>query len=83
MRTIFFRVLGGAVGLFAAIVAIAGPLLFISNELQEAESARQYGGHASIWGAIGGSLTVLVLAGFFALIAFVLLRFSFRGPKPR
>jgi hypothetical protein len=82
MRTIFFRVLGGAVGRFATIVAIAGPLLFIANDLQEAESARQYGGHASFWGAIGGSFTVLVLAGFFAFIAVVLLRFSFCGSKP-
>ena len=83
MRTIFFRVLGGAGGFFAAIAAIVVPLLFISNELQEAESARQYGDHTSFWGAIGGSLTVLVLAGLFALIAFVLLQFSFRGSKPR
>ncbi len=82
MRTIVFRVLGGAVGLFTAVIAIVGPLLFISNELQEADSAQQYGGHPSFLGAVGGSLTVLVLAGFFALIAFVLLRFAFRGSRP-
>jgi hypothetical protein len=81
MRTIIFRVLGGALGLFAAVAAILGPLLFISNELREADSARQYGGHVSILGAIGGSLTVLILAAFFVLIAFVLLKFSFLGPK--
>ncbi len=81
MRTTVFRVLGGAVGLFAALIAIVGPLLFISNELQEADSARQYGGHLSVWGAVGGSLTVLIFAGFFALIAYVLLRFSLQGPK--
>jgi hypothetical protein len=81
MRTIIFRVLGGALGLFAAVVAILGPLLFISHELREADSARQYGGHVSILGAIGGSLTVIILAGFFVLVAFVLLRFSFLGPK--
>jgi hypothetical protein len=33
------------VGLIAGSIAIALPLLFISNELQEAESAKQYGGH--------------------------------------
>jgi len=81
MRTIVIRVFVGAFGLCAALVAIVGPLLFISNELQEADSARRYGGHASFWGAIGGSLVVLTAAGFFALIAFVLLRFSLRGPK--
>ena len=81
MRTVVFRVSGGALGVVAALVAIVGPLLFISNELQEADSARQYGGHASFWGALGGSLVVLILAGFFALIAFVLLWFSLRGPR--
>ena len=83
MRIIVFRVLDGLVGLFAAVVAIVEPLLFISNELQEAESARQYGGQTSFSGAVGGSLTVLVLVGFFAFISFVLLRFSFLGSKPR
>jgi small-conductance mechanosensitive channel len=77
-----FRVLGGVIGLFAAAIAMVGPLLFISNELQEADSARQNGGHLSILGAVGSSLTVLVLAGFLAFIAFVLLRFSLRGSKP-
>jgi hypothetical protein len=81
MKTIVFRVLGGVVGLFSAVIAIVGPLLFICNELQEADSARQYGGHPSFLGAVGGSLTVLVLAGFFGFVAFVLLRFSLRGSK--
>jgi hypothetical protein len=81
MRAIVFRVLGGVLAFFAALLAVVGPLLFISNELQEADSARQYGGHMSFWGAVGGSLTVLALAGFSAFIAYVLLRFSIRGPR--
>jgi hypothetical protein len=81
MRTIVFRVFGGVVGLFAAVVAILAPLLFISNELQEADSVRQNGGHFSLVGAVSGSLTVLVVAGVFAFIAFVLVRFSLRGPR--
>jgi hypothetical protein len=83
MRAIVFRVLGGAVGLFAALVAIVVPLSFVSNELQEVESARQYGGHLSFPGAVGGSLAVLVVTGFFALIAFALLKFSLPGAKSR
>lgn len=75
------RLLSGAVGLFAALVGIVGPLLFISNEMQEAKSASQYHGSASFWGVLGGSGTVLFLALFFAFIAFLLLRFSFRGGK--
>ena len=81
MRQLVFRGLGGILGLFAAIVALTGPLLFISNSLNEANSVRQNGGHFSLAGAIGGSLTVLVLAGLFAFLAFTLLRFAFRGPK--
>ena len=83
MRQLVFRGLGGILGLFAAIVALTGPLLFISNSLNEANSVRQNGGHFSLAGAIGGSLTVLVLAGLFAFLAFTLLRFAFRGPKNR
>jgi hypothetical protein len=81
MRTVAFRVLGGGLGLSSALAAILGPLLFISNELQEAESAHQYGGHMSVLGAVGGSVMVLALAGFFAVIAYIFLRFALRGPK--
>jgi hypothetical protein len=81
MRQIMFRGLGGILGLFAAIAAVMGPILFISNSLNEADSVRQNGGHFSLAGAIGGSLVVLVLAGLFAFLAFTLLRFAFRGPK--
>jgi hypothetical protein len=81
MRQIVFRVLGGLLGFFAAIGAVTGPILFISNSLSEADSVRQNGGRFSLAGAIGGSLTVLVLAGLLAFLAFTLLRFAFRGPK--
>jgi hypothetical protein len=80
------RVLGGAAGVIAGLVAILGPLLFISNELQERESAQQYGGQASTSGVIFGSLTVLVLAGLFGLMSFLLIRFSledYTQNKPR
>jgi hypothetical protein len=81
MKSILLRLLSGAVGLFVALIAIAGPVLFIVNERQETKSAQQYNGHASFWGAVGGSATVLFFALFFAFIAYFLLRFSFRGPK--
>jgi hypothetical protein len=78
MRTsIFLRVLTGILGLLAALIALAGPLLFLSNELQEAESAHQYGGHASFPGALGGGLAVLVVTGLSTFLAFVLPRFFF------
>ena len=81
MRQIVFRGLGGILGLFAAIAAVILPILFISNSLNEADSVRQNGGHFSLPGAVGGSLAVLGFAGLFALLAFTLLRFAFRGPK--
>jgi hypothetical protein len=80
-RNIVFRGLGGVLGFVAAIVAVTGPILFISSSLNEADSVRQYGRHFSLAGAVGGSLAVLALAGFFAFVAFTLLRFSFRGPR--
>jgi hypothetical protein len=84
MRQIVFRGLGGILGFFTAIVALTGPILFIFNSLNEADSIRQnggHGGHFSLTGAVGGSLTVLVVAALFAFLAFTLLRFAFRGPK--
>lgn len=81
MRQIVFRGVGGILGLFASIAAVMGPILFISNSLNEADSVRQNGGHFSLVGAIGGSLAVLVLSGLFVFLAFTLLRFALRGPK--
>jgi len=82
MRQIVFRGLTGVLGFLAALVAVSAPILFISNSLTEAGSVRQHGGHFSLAGAVGGSLAVLALAGFFAFVAFTLLRFAFRGPSP-
>jgi hypothetical protein len=81
MRQIVFRVLGGILGLFAALAAVVEPVLFISNSLNEAESIRQNGGHFLLASAIGGSVAVLAFAGLSAFLAFTLLRFALRGPK--
>ena len=81
MKTTILRLLSGAIGLLAAIVAIVGPLDFIVNQIQERQSAHQYNGHASFWGVVGGSATVLFLALFFAFVAYFLLKFAFRGTK--
>jgi hypothetical protein len=81
MNQMVLRGLGGTFGLFAAIAAVTWPILFISNSLNEADSVRQNGGHFSLAGAVGGSLVVLVLAGLFGFLSFMLLRFAFRGPK--
>ena len=81
MRDTLPRVLSGAVGLFAALLAIAGPFLFICNEIQEAKSAHQYNGQPSVLGILGGSAAVLFLALFFAFVSYFLIRFSFRGRK--
>ncbi len=63
-------------------MALVIPLLFLANTLQEGESAKQYGGHASLLGAIGGVTLVLLVAALFAAGAYFLLRFSFCGRKP-
>lgn len=75
------RAFSGILGLGAACVALIIPLLFLANMLQEAESAKQYSGHASLLGAIGGITLVLLVAGLFGVGAYILLRFSFCGRK--
>jgi len=81
MRTIVFRALSGALGIFATLIAVAGPLMFLNIELIEANSARQYGAHPSIWTVLGIALFALTVAGLFGSIAFLFLRFSVTGPK--
>jgi hypothetical protein len=76
------RAFAGILGLFAAFGTLVLPLLFLANTLQEVESAKQYGGHASLSGAIGGTALVLFVAGSFGAGAYFLLRFAFHGrPK--
>jgi hypothetical protein len=41
----------------------------------------QYGGHASLSGAIGGITAVLLVVGFFGVVAYILLHFCFYGRK--
>jgi hypothetical protein len=79
MKTVLLRVFSGAIGVCTGLIALLLPLLFLANELQEAESAKQYGGHGSLLGAIGGSVVVLSAAGLFGVVAYILLRFSLRG----
>ena len=80
--TFLLRTFSGILGLFAACVALVIPLLFRANTLQEAESAKQYGGHALPSGAIGGVTVVLLVAALFGAGAYFLLRFSLCGRKP-
>jgi len=81
LAKIAIRVCGGAVGLIVAIAALALPLLFFANEYGEMKSAKQYGGHASILGAIGGTLTVFAFAGFLGFIAYLFIRYAVRGNR--
>jgi hypothetical protein len=82
MRTFVSRVLGGAIGLLAALSAIVGLPLLLRLELELAESMVEHGG-LSPWGAVRGSLAVLIPISLLAFVAFVLLRFSFQGPKSK
>jgi len=79
MNRVIVRILSAVAGACAGLVAVLGPLNFLANQLQEGQSAKQYGGHLSVWGAIGGSLTVLFFALLFGIIAYALIRFSIRG----
>jgi hypothetical protein len=77
------RVLGFFAGLIAAAIAIPLPLLFLSNELQEADSAPQWG-MKPLDIVVGRVVSVVVAFGFAALAGFTayrLLRFTFKGPR--
>ena len=74
----FLRVLSLIGGLVAIPVAIMLPILFISNELNEAQGARQLGGHP----LTGSILAVVIGIGFAVIVAFiawVLLKFAIKG----
>jgi hypothetical protein len=79
LTKIAMRVCGGAIGLIAGVAALFLPLLFCVSQYDEMESAKQYGGHASTPGAIGGTLVVLAICGFLGLISYVFIRYAFRG----
>ena len=78
---VLLRALSGAAGLVCGLVAVVGPLLNISNDILEAESASQYGGRVSLWGVVGEWLTVLIFAACFGFAAYALIRFSLRRLK--
>ena len=82
----FQRALSLLAGLAAIPTAVVLPLLFLSNEFQEAESANQWGGHPSA-GVIKALLAGVVLigvafAGGVGFVAYRLLRFALMGSKP-
>jgi hypothetical protein len=70
MIIIAFRLLSAALGLVATLLALGGPFLFFSADLQQVDSA-----------VVGGWLSVLFIAALFGLTAFVSFRYSVRGPR--
>jgi hypothetical protein len=78
---IILRICAGLLGLALALFTVFELLLFLSNTLQEMESAKQYGGHVSLLGAVGGILMVLIFIGFAGLIFSFLARYAIRGNK--
>jgi hypothetical protein len=73
------RILAGPLGLFLIVGSSFELLLFVAMETQEIHSST---GPISIWGGIGGSALVLGVAGFFSLLGYWVLQFSFTGPHP-
>lgn len=80
MKPLLLRLLIGVLGLLAGLLALFIPLSFIANEVQEGQSARQYNGHLSLWGALGGSLLVIAITVAFGVAAYRLLR---RATRPQ
>lgn len=74
MKSGLVRLLSGACGLFAGLLAIYLPVNFVAMTIQERESAHQYNGHVSISGTLGGSIVVLIVTLFFGLGAYILIK---------
>ena len=81
IKALVVRFVCAAFGLLAAAIAFLAPLSFIANTLIERESAVQYNGHPSVWGAIGGSLLILTVTALFGIGAYRLLRRAFGHSK--
>jgi Ni/Fe-hydrogenase subunit HybB-like protein len=73
-KSYFIRVVTGVFGVIAALLALYIPFSLIANSMMEIESSKQYDGHISLPGAIGGSLLVAAITGFFGTGAYKLLR---------
>jgi len=71
------RILAAPLGLFLIVGSGFEVLLFVAMETQEIHTATAQ--QISIWGAIGGSALVLGLAGFFTILGYWMLQFSFTG----
>jgi hypothetical protein len=69
MKIISFRLLSAALGLVAGLLALGGPILVLSDDLQDVDS-----------GVVGGWVSALFIAGMFAFTSFVSLRYSVNGP---
>jgi hypothetical protein len=82
MKIRFDRALSLIVGLIVGAIALVWPLLFVSNEFQEAESAPQLASHG-LFGKTGAVVAALALACILGFVSFRLIRFGLRGPKPR
>lgn len=72
------RVISGAFGIVAGLIAVLIPIFFIANTSQEMESARQYDEHISVSGVILGTLLVFGISALFGTGAYKLLRRAIR-----
>jgi multisubunit Na+/H+ antiporter MnhB subunit len=76
------RVLSLIAGLVIGAATIILPLLFLSNEFQEAESAAQWGGHPEL-GKVGAIAAALVFVGISGWVTYRLLRFTATGRQSK
>lgn len=85
MTRFFMRVVGGILGLFAGLLAIAAPLNFYSNLFTTPTTAPKLtlapDGQPDFWSGIGASLIVLLLTAVLAFVSFILIRFAFTSPQ--
>jgi hypothetical protein len=81
VKNAFLRTISGAFGLVAGVLGLYVPSLFFANEIDEAESVRQYVRSASSGGIVIAVLVALIFAVPCGFVAYRSLRFTFTAVR--
>ncbi len=78
MAHIFLRIVGGLLGIAAAVTAVATVILAYVNVAAEAGWRKEHSPY--FWGEVGYCLAVLVAVAVLSGVAYAFLRYAFADP---
>jgi hypothetical protein len=76
---IFLRIVGGLLGIAAALTAVVTAVLAYVNVAAEAGWRKEHPG--SFWGGVGYCLAVIVAVAVLSGIAYAFLGYALKGPR--